>query len=56
MASNFDRVVQEFHEKRLDKELYAQRMRYERMQELKELAEHADQEMRKRRVHRYRTY
>ncbi len=56
MASNFDRVIQEFHEKRFDKDLYAQRMRHERMQELKELAEHADQEMRKRRAHRYQAY
>lgn len=56
MASNFDRVVQEFHEKRFDKELYAQRVRLERMRELKELAENADQEMRKRHTPRYRTY
>lgn len=56
MASHFDRVIQEFHEKRLDKEIYAQQVRYERMQELKELAASADQETRKRRVRRYHTY
>lgn len=56
MTSNFDRVVQEFNEKRFDKELYAQRVRIERMRELKELAENADQEMRKRRTNHYHTY
>lgn len=56
MASNFDRVVQEFHEKRFDKEIHAQRIRLERMRELKELAENADQEMRKRRPNRYHAY
>jgi len=52
MASHFDRVVQEFHEKRLHKEIYAQQVRFDRLQELKALAETADKEMRKRRSSR----
>ena len=52
MTSQFNRVIQEFHIKRLEKEVHAMRVKQERMEHLQEMADIADMEMRKRRRRR----
>lgn len=46
--SQFDDVIREFQQRRLEKELTTQQIRYERLQQLREMAHVADMEMRRR--------
>lgn len=56
--SQFNKVIQEFQQKRVEKEIYASRVRNARLEQLEELAHSADMEMRQRRSKRrqYKTY
>lgn len=54
--SQFDRVIHEFHQKRLEKDLTAQQVRQERMDQLREMAHIADMEMRQRKTRRHHHY
>jgi len=47
--SQFDDVIQQFQQKRIEKEIYAHKVKRERMDALQDLADLADMEMRKRR-------
>lgn len=46
--SQFDHVIREFQQRRLEKEISAQQAKHERLQQLRELAHIADMEMRQR--------
>lgn len=48
--SQFDQVIREFQQKRVEKEIYSSRVRQERREQLQELADLADIEMRQRRA------
>lgn len=50
MSSQFDKVIREFQQRRLEKELVTQQVRYERLQQLREAAHIADMEMRQRKA------
>lgn len=47
--SQFDQVIQQFQQKRLERDIYAYQVKRERMDALQDLADLADMEMRKRR-------
>ncbi|PKL75667.1 MAG: hypothetical protein CVV27_14195 [Candidatus Melainabacteria bacterium HGW-Melainabacteria-1] len=46
--SQFDIVIKEFQQRRLEKEIVSQQVKHERLQQLRELAQVADIEMRQR--------
>lgn len=54
--SQFDDVIREFQQRRLEKELSTQQIRYERLQQLREMAHIADMEMRQRKSRKQRHF
>lgn len=54
--SQFDDVIREFQQRRLEKELSTQQVRYERLQQLREMAHIADMEMRQRKSRKARNF
>ncbi|HEY9844457.1 MAG: hypothetical protein ACAI44_01970 [Candidatus Sericytochromatia bacterium] len=54
--SQFDRVIREFQQRRLEKELSTQQARHERLQQLREMAHIADMEMRQRKARKPRDF
>lgn len=54
--SQFDNVIREFQQRRLEKELSTQQIRYERLQQLREMAHIADMEMRQRKSRKQRNF
>lgn len=55
MTSSFDEVIRQFHKRRLEKEIYSEQIRLERLRYLQDLADIADCEMRQRRRQRRKT-